>query len=165
MAAGVDELINNLYDMIQDAKSFPLSSDKCVLERGKLLDILDDISNRFPGEFEQARTIVESRNELMTNAKTEAETIRKRAEEQARKQVTHEEVYREAVKQSNELLRNTEEKNKELRDAAVAYVNDALRQTEAAILDSLNAVRNVRNQFQNISSPRSTRESPIIEDV
>ena len=29
----IEELINSLYDFIQDAKNLPLSADKCVLER------------------------------------------------------------------------------------------------------------------------------------
>ena len=43
MNNNLEELINALYDMIQDAKSVPLSSDKCIIERDKALDMLDCI--------------------------------------------------------------------------------------------------------------------------
>ena len=104
MATGVDELISSLYEMVQDAWSLPLGADKCVLERDKVLDLLDEISNQLPGEFKQAKTIVDSRNEVITNAKKDAETIRRQAEERARQLISRDEVYLEAVKQSNELL-------------------------------------------------------------
>ena len=38
MATGVDELLDMLFEMIDEAKSLPLSSDKCIVERDKALD-------------------------------------------------------------------------------------------------------------------------------
>ena len=69
MASGIEEILTTLYEMVQDAWSLPLGADKCVLERDKVLDLLDEISNQLPGELKQAKTIVESRNEVITNAK------------------------------------------------------------------------------------------------
>ena len=66
---GIEELITKLYDMVQDARSLPLGADKCIVERDKVLDMLDEISNQLPGELKQAKTIVDSRNELIAKAK------------------------------------------------------------------------------------------------
>ena len=81
---GIEELIGTLYEMVQDARSVPFSSDKCAVEREKVLDLLDEISNQLPGELKQAKTIVDSRSELITNAKREAENIMKSAQAPAR---------------------------------------------------------------------------------
>ena len=35
--ATLDELINSMYDMVQDAKGIPLAGEKCILERDRLL--------------------------------------------------------------------------------------------------------------------------------
>ena len=72
---GIEELITKLYDMVQDARSLPLGADKCIVERDKVLDMLDEISNQLPGELKQAKTIVDSRNELIAKAKREAEGL------------------------------------------------------------------------------------------
>ena len=48
MATGISELLDMLYDMIDEAKSVPLSSEKCILERDKALDLLDDIKAGLP---------------------------------------------------------------------------------------------------------------------
>ena len=79
----IEEIINSLYDLIQDAKNVPLSADKCMLERDKALDMLDEIIARLPGELKQAKTIVDSRSEVITNARREAENIRKQAQQEA----------------------------------------------------------------------------------
>ena len=92
----IEELIGTLYEMVQDARSVPFSGDKCSIERERALDLLDEISNKLPGEMKQAKTIVESRNELITSAKREAENILKAAQAQAKQLVSQEAIYLEA---------------------------------------------------------------------
>ena len=75
-----EDIIGALYDMVQDARSMPLSADKCILERDKVLDMLDEIIAQLPGELKQARTIVESRNELVSQARREADGVIREAQ-------------------------------------------------------------------------------------
>ena len=77
----IEDIISALYDMIQDARALPLGADKCILERDKVLDMLDEVIAQMPVELKQARTIVESRNELIGQARREAETIIRQAQE------------------------------------------------------------------------------------
>ena len=46
MVAVLEELINSLYDMIQEARSVPLSADKCMIDQEKALDILEDYKEK-----------------------------------------------------------------------------------------------------------------------
>ena len=48
MATGVEELLDMLFDTVDEAKNVPLSGDKCMLERDKVLDLIDDIRSQFP---------------------------------------------------------------------------------------------------------------------
>ena len=41
---GIEDVITKLYEMIQDARGVPLSADKCIVERDRVLDLLDEIS-------------------------------------------------------------------------------------------------------------------------
>ena len=59
----IEDIISALYDMVQDARALPLGADKCILERDKVLDMLDEVIAQLPVELKQARTIVESRND------------------------------------------------------------------------------------------------------
>ena len=38
-----EDIIGELYDLVQDARAMPLAMDKCILERDKVLDLLDEI--------------------------------------------------------------------------------------------------------------------------
>ena len=46
-----EDIIGALYDMVQDARSMPLAADKCILERDKVLDMLDEIIAQLPAEL------------------------------------------------------------------------------------------------------------------
>ena len=61
MASGVEELLDMLFEMIDEAKNAPLSSDKCVIERDRALDLIDDIRSQFPMELGEARKVMASR--------------------------------------------------------------------------------------------------------
>lgn len=165
---GIEELIGTLYEMVQDAKSVPFSSDRCALERERVLDLLDEISNRLPGELKQAKTIVESRSELITSAKREAEGILKQAQAQARQLVSQEAIYAEAKSQANEMVRAAQDKIKELKQVTNDYVDDSLRRTEEAVAESLAEIRESRSKFRALVNPQqrqASNSSPIIEDV
>ncbi len=162
---GIEELIGILYEMVQDAKNVPFSGDKCSVEREKVLDLLDEISNQLPGEIKQAKTIVESRSDLISNAKREAESILKGAQMQARQLVSQEAIYLEAKNQANEMIRTAQEKIKELKQVTNDYVDDALRTTEEAVAQSLAEIRDSRAKFRALVNPQVKANSAIIEDV
>ena len=165
MANNIEEIITTLYEMVQDAWSLPLGAEKCVLERDKVLDLLDEISNQLPGELKQAKTIVESRNEVITNAKREAETILKQAEQRAQQLMSKEEVYILAENEANEMIKNAQLKIKELKQATNEYVDDALRRTEDSISNALNEIKASRSSFMALTNNPPKQPSPIIEDI
>lgn len=155
----IEDMITVLYDMIQDARSMPLASDKCILERDKCLDMLDEIIAQLPTELKQSRTIVNSRNELIGQARREAESIIRQAQDKAKQMVSQEAVYQEAKRQSQELIAQTQVQIAELRKASNDYMDDALRRTEEAIGQSLEDVRDVRTKFKALVEAQERKAS------
>ena len=159
MSNNIEDIIGSLYDMVQDARAMPLAADKCILERDRVLDMLDEIIAQLPGELKQSRTIVESRNELINQARREAEGIIRQAQEQAKQMVTKEAIYAEAKKRSEELVGQTQNKINQLRKAGNEYMDDALRQTEETITKALNEVRDTRMKFRTVTEAQEQRRA------
>ena len=165
---GIEDIITKLYDMIQDARAMPFGADKCVVERDRVLDLLDEISNQLPGELKQSKTIVDSKQELIANAKKEAEGIIRSAQQQAKVMVSKESVYQEAQRQADEMIKNAQAKIKELKQVTNDYVDDALKRTEDAINGALGDVRESRARLRKMSGAPERKNSnpvPIIEDI
>ena len=144
----IEDMINNLYDMVQDARALPLGADKCILERDKVLDMLDEIIAQLPAELKQSQTIVESRNELIGQARREAESVIRDAQEKAKQLVSEEAIYEEAKKQCKELVAQTQERIAQLRKVSNDYMDDAMRRTEEAVAKSLSDVQDTRAKFR-----------------
>lgn len=155
----IEDIISALYDMVQDARALPLGADKCILERDKVLDMLDEIIAQLPVELKQARTIVDSRNELIGQARREAETLIRQAQENAEQMVKEEAIYQEAKKQCQEMVLQTQARMSELRKASNDYMDDALRRTEEAIAMSLEDVRDTRTKFKALVEAQEKRAS------
>lgn len=158
-----EDIIGALYDMVQDARSMPLAADKCILERDKVLDMLDEIIAQLPGELKQSRAIVESRNELIGQARREAENILREAQEKAKEMVTKEAVYIEAKKRSEELVGQTQNKISQLRKAGNEYMDESLRQTEEAISQALAEVRETRMKFRTVTEAQEQRRNVNVD--
>lgn len=154
-----EDIIGALYDMVQDARSMPLAADKCILERDKVLDMLDEIIAQLPSELKQSRTIVESRNELIGQARKEADSIIREAKEKVKTMVTREAIYEEAKKRSEELVSQTQTRINQLRKAGNEYMDESLSQTEEAISKALAEVRETRMKFRTVTEAQEQRKS------
>lgn len=161
----VESIISALYDMIQDARALPLGADKCILERDKVLDMLDEIIAQLPAELKQSRTIVESRNELIGQARREAENIVRQAQAKANDLVAQEAIYLEAKRQCQEMYNNTQNKIAAIRKASNDYMDDALRRTEEAIAQSLSEVRDTRLKFRALTEAQDNRNTDLLDDM
>ena len=161
----IEDIISALYDMVQDARGLPLGADKCILERDKVLDILDEIIAQLPVELKQARTIVESRNELIGQARREAESLIRQAQDKAAQLVEQETIYQEAKRQCREMVEQTHVRMAELRKASNDYMDDALRRTEEAITMSLEDVRDTRAKFKALVENQEKRASAAAAEV
>ncbi len=153
----IEELIGNLYDLVQDARSMPLSADKCIIERDTVLDMLDEIIAQLPGELKQSRTIVESRNELINQARREAETVIRQAQEQAKQLVTNENIYLQAKEQSDKLIAQAQDRVNQIRKAGNDYMYEALRRAEETVAEALSDIQNTRMKFRSVTDAQEQR--------
>ncbi len=141
------ELLDILYGMITEAWGVPLGADKCIIERDKAVEIINDIKANLPTELAEAKRLVAARDEFIGNAKREAEALRKSAEEKARLMVEEQEIVRVARAQSAEMIASAEAKSKELRRVASDYVDQMMGEAEQTISTALSAIRSSHSAF------------------
>ena len=147
-----EDIIGALYDMVQDARSMPLAMDKCILERDKVLDMLDEVISLLPVELKQAKMIVESRNELISQGKREKEMIIRKAQEQAKQMVSREAICVEAKRLAEEIERKANERAAQIQKAGNAYMDESLRQTEEVIAKALEDIQHTREKFRTVTA-------------
>ncbi len=151
MASGINELIDQLFASIADAKGFPLSVDKCILDRDNALDLLEEIRAQLPAEVAEAKRIVSAKAEVIRKTREEAEQIKKDASAEAARMVEKESIVLAAKKRAQEIVEEAEQKSADLRRASSAYADELLRKTEETLNQSLDGVRRSRMSFRSAS--------------
>ena len=152
----VIELLDILYGMVTEAWGVPLGNDKCIIEREKAIEIINEIKASLPSSIAESKRLVAARDEFIGSAKREAEALRKNAEEQARSMVEEQEIVRVARARSAELIASAEAKSRELRKVASDYVEDIMRQSEESISSALATIQTAHRSFQTISTPSAS---------
>ena len=161
---GILELVEMLYSMVTEAWGVPLGNDKCLVDRSKALDLIEEIKNRLPAEIAEAKRLVARREEYIANAKREGESVRKMAEERARKIVDEQEIVKQARARAEELVATADSRSRELRRAANAYVDEALKGAEESMNQALETIRQSRVRYRSAAgaTPKQEQNSEFV---
>ena len=91
----IDEILNMIDDMLEEAWSLPFSGGRCVVDAQKVKECIEDIRLNLPGEIKQAKMIVADRNDIIKSAERQAESALRKAEERARMLIAQEEIVKQ----------------------------------------------------------------------
>ena len=140
-------LIDKLDDLIHNARSVPLT-DSVMLDREEIYDLLDQMRSTIPEEIKQARWIVKERQEMLAEAKTEAERIQAEAQDKAEQLASETEVVHLAEKNAQKIIEDARDREREIRLGAEDYADEVLNNLEVNLEKFLAAVRRGRERLQ-----------------
>ena len=166
----VDELINALYSMVDEAPNALFGGSRCTVDREQVLDMLDEIRGALPQDLKLAREIVEKRNDVIAAGKRESDSMKKQAEELARQMINEHDIVvsarrqaaeiadsaesraREIVSKAEEYARQITEKAEtqaaEITKACKTYCESYMQNAEATVQKALTEVQETRARFQ-----------------
>src|ERR687898_245236 len=115
-----------------------------------LIDKLDDtIHNAKPVPLtEQVRWIVKERQEMLAEAKREAERIIREAREEQIRLISEEEIVKQAERQADEIIEDARAREREIRLGAEDYADDILNTLEVNLTKFIAAVQRGRDRLQ-----------------
>jgi vacuolar-type H+-ATPase subunit H len=139
-------LIDKLDDLVHNSKPVPLT-DQVRVDREEIYDILDQMRATIPEEIKQARWIVKERQEMLAEAKREAERIIKGARDQQARLVSEEEVMKQAERGAEEIVEDARTREREIRLEAEDYADQILNTLEVNLQKFLAAVQRGRDRL------------------
>ncbi|WP_184675494.1 ATP synthase F0 subunit B [Saccharothrix violaceirubra] len=78
----VFEALDELVTIVEEARGVPMTSG-CVVPRGDVLELLDDVRDAIPGELDDAQDVLDHRDELIGKAQHELDTATSKARSDA----------------------------------------------------------------------------------
>jgi hypothetical protein len=149
--------IQQLEELIREAKSMPLSSSALV-NREEVLELVDGLRQTLPEEIKQARWVVKDREELLTKARRDAEGLVEKGRQEAGRLVGREEVVLRAAEEAERILAEAREQARQIRleaedyvDAKLAQFEIALAKTQEDLLRTLTQVEKGREKLRGVS--------------
>src|ERR671926_84175 len=139
-------LIDKLDDLVHNAKPVPLT-DQVRVDKEEIYDILDQMRATIPEEIKQARWIVKERQEMLAEAKREAERIVKEARERQAQLVGEEEVTKQAERAAEDIVEDARAREREIRLGAEDYADEILNTLEVNLSKFIAAVQRGRERL------------------
>ena len=139
-------LIDKLDDLVHNAKSV-MMTDQVRVDKEEIYDILDQMRATIPEEIKQARWIVKERQEMLAEAKREAERVVKEARERQDRLVSEEEVYKQAERAAEDIIQDAREREREIRLGAEDYADEILGTLETNLSKFTAAVQRGRDRL------------------
>ncbi len=145
-------LIDKLDDLVHNAKTVPMT-DQVRVNKEEIYDILDQMRATIPEEIKQARWIVKERQEMLAEAKREAEKIVKEARERQERLVGEEEVTKQAERMAEDIVEDARAREREIRLGAEDYADEILSTLEVNLSKIISAVGRGRERLQGKDEP------------
>ncbi|WP_294496202.1 ATPase [uncultured Gemmiger sp.] len=153
----VDELLDLMEETLEEGTAMPFSAGKRVVDVDKMRDIIDDVRANLPDEMRQSKKIVEDRERIVQDARKEADSIIKQAEDRAKVLTSDQEITKRAQKRAVEILTTAQNQSREISKSATNYCETILKNTEETLAHSIADIKNTRMNLRNATARGSRR--------
>lgn len=129
MPVDIQHLIDSLEEMVGESRRLPIGGS-VMLDRARLLDLIDQMRAAVPAEVRDARQVLQRRDEIVTAARTEARRVVEEARREAELLLQDHELVRAAEQQAREILRQAQERAAQIVQEAEERAQARTRQAE-----------------------------------
>ncbi len=140
-------LLEELEDIMEKSRSVPFSN-KCIVDKEQILDIIKEIRLKLPEEIKQAKWIKEERQRILVEAQNEANDIIKEAENRIISMIDEHEITRKAYEKKVEIIETANEMSREIKNGTEEYADGVLAGIEVALEDALRVIKNNRKELK-----------------
>ena len=150
-------LLETLEDILEKSKTVPFT-DKSIVSKNEILNIIKEIRLKLPGELTQAKWIKEERERIIKEAEKDADDIMKEAENRIISMIDEHEITKQANEKKNEIITTANDMYREYQNNANNYADSMLKDVEETmvkLVDALNGVEiNLQGRIETIQNQR-----------
>ncbi|MGB8941002.1 MAG: cell division initiation protein, partial [Streptomyces sp.] len=142
----VQKKIDEIVDAVGSARSMPMSAS-CVVNRADLLSMLEEVRQALPGSLAQAQELIGGREQLVEQARQEADRIIETAHAERGSLISDTEVARNSQSEAERILAEARQAADEVRVEADDYVDSKLANFEVVLTKTLGSVGRGREKL------------------
>ena len=135
---------------VEEARSVPLSAS-CVVHRGELLEILNEVKAALPRDLESAQDLLASRDAIIEDGQASAEQLIAHAREEVSRMVEQTAIVSSAREQAALILDENKLEADAQREEVDAYIDSRLATLEVILNKTLEAINRGRDRLAGAS--------------
>ncbi len=143
-----ETLLRRVVDIVNNAKSMPLSSSVLLSNKDDVLELMEDALERLPAELRQARWMLRERQEFLDKVQREGDEILEAARVRAERMVQRTEIVREAQHVAEKTVEEARELARRLRHEAEDYCDQKLAAFEIVLERTAKTVQGGREKLR-----------------
>ncbi|MDR1953226.1 MAG: ATPase [Clostridiales Family XIII bacterium] len=120
------DLLDEIEEICETSAGMPLISNKIVIDKAEMLEIVGEVRQALPDEIQQAQFIKNERQRILDEAKHEYELLIKDAEKQVEIMVDQSEITSQAKLRARDIIGNAERNVKQLKMGTFEYIDKIL---------------------------------------
>ncbi|NGO41444.1 ATP synthase F0 subunit B [Streptomyces ureilyticus] len=142
----VQKKLDEIVAAVGSARSMPMSAS-CVVNRAELLSLLEEVRQALPGSLAQAQELIGGREQLVEQAREEAQRIIESAHAERGSLVSGTEIARRSQSEADRILAEARQEAEEIRAEADDYVDSKLANFEVVLTKTLGSVGRGREKL------------------
>ncbi|MYT20500.1 cell division initiation protein [Streptomyces sp. SID7760] len=142
----VQKKLDEIVAAVGGARSMPMSAS-CVINRAELLAQLEEVRQALPGSLAQAQELIGGREQMVEDARREAERIIESAHAQRGSLISETEVARRSQAEADRILSDARREAEEIRAEADDYVDSKLANFEVVLTKTIGSVDRGREKL------------------
>ncbi|GJF25208.1 cell division initiation protein [Streptomyces sp. HO565] len=142
----VQKKLDEITAMVSGARAMPMSAS-CVVNRAELLSMLEELRAELPGSLAQAQELIGDRDQMVAQARQEAERIIESAHAERGSLIADTEVARRSQAEADRILAEARQEAEEVRAEADDYVDSKLANFEVVLTKTLGSVGRGREKL------------------
>ena len=154
----VSTILDDIENLVVDAKRMPLTNSIFISE-SDLVRLLDNLRQELPNELANAQVIMDSRDEILNQARGESEQIISRAKDTAEQMIDESKIVRESQEKAELIMEQTKAQAKELYETSYQqarqlrlnannYANQVFDHLVLNVGNALEVLKQARDELQ-----------------
>ncbi|POX55190.1 cell division initiation protein [Streptomyces sp. Ru71] len=142
----VQKKLDEIVTAVSSARSMPMSAS-CVVNRADLLSMLEELRAALPDSLAQAQELIGDREQMVEQARQEAERIIAGAHAERGSLISDTEIARRSQAEADRILAEARQEAEEIRAEADDYVDSKLANFEVVLTKTLGSVGRGREKL------------------
>lgn len=141
------KLLEEIEDIIEAASGVPFSQ-KVMVDKGEILEMVNEIRIQLPDEIKQATWIKDERQRILAEAQEDADNMLKDANSKLQEIIGEHEIIQLAEEKGQEIVTKAQNNAKEIRIGAMEYADGILEDTQENLKNMITLLNENRKELR-----------------